>query len=97
MSLPYAATAGEMGRAQTLSHAVPHNAPYLSQDSLHSLAQPPSQASAVAWGAILAGAAAAAALSLILLVLGVGLGLSSVSPWAQTGASAIIILIALFT
>ena len=45
-------------------------------------------ASAVSWGAILAGAAAAAALSLILLILGVGLGLSSVSPWAQVGVSA---------
>ena len=45
-------------------------------------------ASAVSWGAIVAGAAAAAALSLILLVLGVGLGLSSVSPWAREGASA---------
>lgn len=74
MTPPYAATAGEMDRAQALSHAV--------------LGQPPSQASAVSWGAILAGAAAAAALSLILLVLGMGLGLSSVSPWAQTGASA---------
>jgi len=45
-------------------------------------------ASAVAWGAIFAGAAAAAVLSLILLVLGAGLGLSSMSPWAQEGASA---------
>ena len=45
-------------------------------------------ASAVSWGAILAGAAAAAALSLILLILGVGLGLSSVSPWALEGISA---------
>ena len=88
MSLPYAATAGEMERAQTLSHAVARNAPYPAADSPHSLAQPQSQPSAVSWGAILAGAAAAAALSLILLVLGVGLGLSSVSPWAQTGASA---------
>ena len=44
--------------------------------------------SAVAWGAIFAGAAAAAVLSLILLVLGTGLGLSSMSPWAQEGASA---------
>lgn len=42
-------------------------------------------ASAVSWGAILAGAAGAASLSLILLVLGTGLGLSSVSPWAMTG------------
>ena len=45
-------------------------------------------ASAVSWGAIVAGAAAAAALSLILLLLGVGLGLSSVSPWAYDGVSA---------
>lgn len=45
-------------------------------------------ASAVSWGAILAGAAGAASLSLILLVLGTGLGLSSVSPWAMTGIGA---------
>jgi hypothetical protein len=43
--------------------------------------------SAVAWGAIFAGAAAAAVLSLILVILGTGLGLSSLSPWAQEGAS----------
>lgn len=47
-----------------------------------------SNVSAVSWGAIFAGAAAAAALSLILLFLGTGLGLSSLSPWAQEGASA---------
>ena len=46
------------------------------------------QASAVSWGAIVAGAAAAAALSLILLILGTGLGLSSVSPWAYAGIGA---------
>ena len=45
-------------------------------------------ASAVSWGAILAGAAGAAALSLILLILGTGLGLSSISPWADSGTSA---------
>ena len=45
-------------------------------------------ASAVSWGAIVAGAAAAAALALILLILGVGLGLSSVSPWYHEGISA---------
>ena len=45
-------------------------------------------ASAVSWGAILAGAAAAASLALILLILGVGLGLSSVSPWYREGISA---------
>ena len=49
---------------------------------------PGSHTSGVSWGAIFAGAAAAAALSLILLVLGTGLGLSSVSPWANQGASA---------
>ena len=47
-----------------------------------------SQASAVSWGAIAAGAAGVAALSLILLMLGVGLGLSAVSPWKQDGVSA---------
>ena len=45
-------------------------------------------ASAVSWGAIIAGAAGAASLSLILLMLGTGLGLSSVSPWAYSGVSA---------
>lgn len=47
----------------------------------------PSGPSAVSWAAIFAGAAAAAALSLILLLLGTGLGLSSLSPWANEGAS----------
>ncbi|MEO8343236.1 MAG: hypothetical protein ABI536_05400 [Gallionella sp.] len=47
-----------------------------------------SQASAVSWGAIIAGAAATAILSLILLILGTGLGLSSVSPWANNGIAA---------
>ena len=46
-----------------------------------------SSSSAVAWGAIIAGAAGAAALSLILLILGTGLGLSSVSPFSDRGAS----------
>lgn len=45
-------------------------------------------ASAVSWGAIIAGAAGAAALSLIMLILGTGLGLSSVSPWAHSGVGA---------
>lgn len=44
--------------------------------------------SGVSWGAIFAGAAGAASLSLILLLLGTGLGMSSVSPWANQGASA---------
>jgi hypothetical protein len=45
-------------------------------------------ASAVSWGAILAGAAAAAAFSMILLMLGTGLSLSAVSPWLHDGISA---------
>ena len=45
-------------------------------------------ASAVSWGAILAGAAGAAALSLILLLLGTGLGLSSASAFSSQGTSA---------
>jgi hypothetical protein len=49
---------------------------------------PSAAASAVSWGAVLAGAAGAAALSLILLILGTGLGLSSVSPWANQGIEA---------
>lgn len=44
--------------------------------------------SGVSWGAIFAGAAGAASLSLVLLILGTGLGMSSVSPWANQGASA---------
>lgn len=44
--------------------------------------------SAVAWGAILAGAAAACALSLILVFLGLGFGMSAISPWSGSGASA---------
>ncbi len=47
----------------------------------------PNHASAVAWGAVFAGAAGAASLSLILLILGMGLGLSSVSPWSGQGVS----------
>ena len=47
----------------------------------------PGGPTAVSWGAIFAGAAAAAALSFILLILGTGLGLSSLSPWANEGAS----------
>jgi hypothetical protein len=45
-------------------------------------------ASAVSWGAILAGGAGAAALSLVLLILGTGLGLAAVSPWNFEGVSA---------
>jgi hypothetical protein len=44
--------------------------------------------SGVSWPAVMGGAFVTAALSLILLSLGTGLGLSSISPWANTGASA---------
>ena len=47
----------------------------------------PGGPTAVSWPAIFAGAAAATALSFILLILGTGLGLSSLSPWANDGAS----------
>ncbi len=44
--------------------------------------------SAVSWPAVIGGAFVAASLSLIMLSLGAGFGLSSVSPWANMGASA---------
>jgi hypothetical protein len=43
--------------------------------------------SAVAWGAIIAGAVAATAFSLALLILGAGIGLVSVSPWSVSNPS----------
>lgn len=46
-----------------------------------------SNSSGVSWGAVIAGAFVAAALSLALLALGTGIGMSSVSPWANSGAS----------
>ena len=76
MALPNVAIADELGHVLTLPSAKPDNTR--------------EDASAVSWGAIVAGAAAAAALSLILLILGTGLGLSSVSPWAHSGISATI-------
>ena len=72
MALSSTATAEDIGRTRGLTANFADRSP----------------ASAVAWGAIVAGAAAAASLSLILLILGVGLGLSSVSPWARNGVSA---------
>jgi hypothetical protein len=44
-------------------------------------------ASAVAWGAVAAGAFVTAATALILLALGAGAGLSSLSPWSNSGVS----------
>jgi hypothetical protein len=74
MALPNVAVADEFGRERDVPAAYPDNTR--------------ADASAVSWGAIVAGAAAAAALSLIMLMLGIGLGLSSVSPWAHHGISA---------
>jgi hypothetical protein len=74
MALPNVTADDEFGRARALPDVYPDNAR--------------ANASAVSWGAVVAGAAAAAALSLILLILGTGLGLSSVSPWAHDGVSA---------
>lgn len=44
--------------------------------------------SAISWAAIIGGAVVASALALILLALGTGVGLSTVSPYANSGASA---------
>src|SRR5665811_401856 len=74
MALPYATTADDLAPVRTLSGVYPENIR--------------TDASAVSWGAIVAGGAAMAALSLILLILGTGLGLSSVSPWAHNGIGA---------
>jgi len=74
MALPLVASEEEVGQVRTLPGVPLDNAR--------------AEASAVSWGAILAGAAAAAALSLILLILGTGLGLSTVSPWAHSGIGA---------
>src|SRR5674476_1672458 len=74
MALPYVASADEHGPLRTT--------PGIYSDNTRA------DASAVSWGAIVAGAAAAAALSLILLMLGTGLELSSVSPLAHNGVSA---------
>lgn len=51
------------------------------------VAATPAGGTAISWSAVFAGAAGAAVISLLLLILGVGLGLSSVSPWANEGAS----------
>ena len=74
MTFPDISNADELGCERTLPNVYPEPIQ--------------TQASAVSWGAIVAGAAGAAALSLILLMLGTGLGLSSVSPWAFSGVSA---------
>lgn len=74
MALPYATSADNLAPPRALSGVYPENIR--------------TDASAVSWGAIVAGGAAIAALSLILLMLGTGLGLSSVSPWAHNGVSA---------
>lgn len=74
MAFIYAETVDELGPARGSASGYPEVTP--------------AHASAVSWGAIVAGAVAAAALSLILLMLGVGLGLSSVSPWGHYGTSA---------
>lgn len=44
--------------------------------------------SAVAWGAVIAGAVTGMAVSLILLLLGSALGMAAVSPWSHEGVSA---------
>jgi hypothetical protein len=46
-----------------------------------------SRSSGVCWSAVIAGSFVTAALAMVLLVLGGGIGMSSVSPWANSGAS----------
>lgn len=46
-------------------------------------------ASAVSWGAVIAGGLASAALTLILLSLGTGLGLAVISPWSDWNVTAV--------
>ncbi len=72
------------------TYTVPPAGPFLRDGVPEGLpfATPRPPLSAVSWSAIAAGAAGAAALSMVLLILGVGLGLSSLSPWANSGASA---------
>lgn len=74
MTFIYAETVDELGPARASANVFPEVTP--------------AHASAVSWGAIVAGAVAAAALSLILLMLGVGLGLSSISSWGHYGTNA---------
>jgi len=59
----------------------------LTQTSYSSSDADDSNSSGISWGAVIAGAFVAAALSLALLALGTGIGMSSVSPWANSGAS----------
>ena len=47
-----------------------------------------SNSSAVSWAAILSGGVAAAALTIVFIALGAAVGFASISPWANTGASA---------
>jgi len=85
MSVPNLSEADQFGRRRASDELGRRRA------SSSTSAQPetlPVSASAVSWGAILAGATAAAALALILTMLGTGLGLSAVSPWAYEGISA---------
>jgi hypothetical protein len=48
-----------------------------------------SSVSAVCWAAIFGGAVAAAAIAIVLVLLGSGLGFATISPWPNSGASAV--------
>jgi hypothetical protein len=77
--LPYIATsAGEVAKMLE-----PTAASVLELDSDTSQ----TNASAIHWGAIVAGAVAAAAITLILIAFGAGVGFSAISPWSTTAAS----------
>ena len=54
---------------------------------MNAVATPLAEPSAVAWGAVIAGAVGATAMSLVLLLLGGGLGFAIISPWSARGIS----------
>jgi hypothetical protein len=70
-----------------MSNATPAAPSEATLNARDELASPESGTSAVAWGAIVAGAVVASALSLALLMLGAGIGLVSVSPWSTNNVS----------
>jgi hypothetical protein len=67
---------------------VPSSSAGRAQIGVEHLGRNEAHSSGLSWAAVIAGAFVAAALSLALLTLGAGIGFSSVSPWANAGASA---------
>ncbi len=74
-----------MSYVQTIPNNDIQNAPLIADKRVD---QEQSNLSAVAWGAVLAGAATAASLWMILMILGAGLGLSSIPQWLNADITA---------